>query len=205
MPEMNGYQVTRKIRAMERDRKIPIIALTAGTVKGEREKCEKAGMDDFISKPVKTEIVKDTIIKWLSGSPKEKKVGENSEGISGKINNVKDELESHPVFDYEDLSSRLMEDQELIEELVGSTIDELPAQIDNLKELLKNDHGEKIELQAHSIKGSASNISAKALTLVALKIEKASEKKQFELARNLVPELEKQFDVLKANVNKQMN
>jgi HPt (histidine-containing phosphotransfer) domain-containing protein len=190
---------------MEETGKIPIIALTAGTVKGEREKCEKAGMDDFISKPVKAEIVKETIIKWLSDIPTEEKAGKNSEGISEKVNNVKDELQAYPVFDYEDLSNRLMEDRELIEELVASTIDEFPAQIDNLKELLKNGHGEKIELQAHSIKGSASNISAKALTLVALKIEKASENNQFELAKELVPELERQFQVLKNKVKKKIS
>jgi PAS domain S-box-containing protein len=205
MPEMNGYQVTRTIRAMEETGKIPIIALTAGTVKGEREKCEKAGMDDFISKPVKAEIVKETIIKWLSDIPTEEKAVKISEGISEKVNNVKNELQAYPVFDYEDLSNRLMEDRELIEELVASTIDEFPAQIDNLKELLKNGHGEKIELQAHSIKGSASNISAKALTLVALKIEKASENNQFELAKELVPELERQFQVLKNKVKKKIS
>ena len=63
MPIMNGYEATQRIR--ERDRQIPIIALTAGTVKGEREKCLAAGMDDFITKPVVEKSIADLLKKWL--------------------------------------------------------------------------------------------------------------------------------------------
>jgi len=65
MPLMNGYEATRAIRARETVGRVPIIALTAGNVKGEKEKCLEAGMDDFVTKP----FVKDTIAElfktWL--------------------------------------------------------------------------------------------------------------------------------------------
>ena len=65
MPEMNGYEATQQIRMLETSKRIPIIALTAGTVVGEREKCLGAGMDDYLTKPVVKDTLHDTIRKWL--------------------------------------------------------------------------------------------------------------------------------------------
>ncbi len=65
MPEKNGYEAATEIRAMENGSRIPIIALTAGTVKGEREKCIEAGMDDYITKPVLIETIENAVKKWL--------------------------------------------------------------------------------------------------------------------------------------------
>lgn len=65
MPEMNGYEATKKIRAVRHKTHTPIIALTAGNVKGEKEKCFAAGMDDFISKPVVAHTIALSLKKWL--------------------------------------------------------------------------------------------------------------------------------------------
>lgn len=65
MPEMNGYEATKKIRAVKHKLYTPIIALTAGNVKGEKEKCFAAGMDDFISKPVVAHTIALSLKKWL--------------------------------------------------------------------------------------------------------------------------------------------
>lgn len=66
MPEMNGYEATQLIRGMnEAGAKVPIIALTAGNVKGEKEKCIEAGMDDFISKPFIENTITEIFKKWL--------------------------------------------------------------------------------------------------------------------------------------------
>jgi CheY-like chemotaxis protein len=65
MPEMNGYEATSEIRKLEQGKRIPIIALTAGTVVGEREKCLNAGMDDYLTKPVLKDTLQETINKWL--------------------------------------------------------------------------------------------------------------------------------------------
>jgi len=65
MPEMNGYEATQKIRQLEGGKHTPIIALTAGNVKGEKEKCLAAGMDDFVVKPIVEEILAAAINKWL--------------------------------------------------------------------------------------------------------------------------------------------
>jgi two-component system sensor histidine kinase/response regulator len=66
MPEMDGMEATRKIRNLKLEtRNIPIVAMTAHTMKGDREKCLEAGMDDYITKPIKREIVFEILEKWI--------------------------------------------------------------------------------------------------------------------------------------------
>lgn len=65
MPELNGFEATQKIRALEKDIEIPIIALTAGSLPGEKEKCLQAGMSDFLAKPLLKQTLNDMINKWF--------------------------------------------------------------------------------------------------------------------------------------------
>ncbi len=65
MPEMSGYDATLEIRKTESNKRTPIIALTAGTVRGEKEKCFEADMDDYISKPFIKATLETVIKKWL--------------------------------------------------------------------------------------------------------------------------------------------
>jgi signal transduction histidine kinase/DNA-binding response OmpR family regulator len=72
MPEMDGYEATRIIRTEERNgQRLPIVAMTANAMKGDREKCLQAGMDDYLSKPVNPEHLKEKLNTWLpdAGSP----------------------------------------------------------------------------------------------------------------------------------------
>ena len=67
MPDMDGYQATAEIRKLENgDRRIPIIALTANAMAGDREKCLDAGMDDFLTKPIQPKLLNDTLSKWAA-------------------------------------------------------------------------------------------------------------------------------------------
>jgi CheY-like chemotaxis protein len=63
---MGGYEATKIIRALEQGHNLPIIALTAETIQGERERCIEAGMDDYITKPVVKATIESTVLKWLS-------------------------------------------------------------------------------------------------------------------------------------------
>ncbi|HYD96835.1 MAG TPA: response regulator [Noviherbaspirillum sp.] len=65
MPELDGFEATRRIRAFEGRRGVPIIALTASTGQGEREQCLAAGMDDFLSKPIRPQMLGDMLARWL--------------------------------------------------------------------------------------------------------------------------------------------
>lgn len=66
MPRLNGIEATQKIRALEKNIEIPIIALTAGSLPGEKEKCLQAGMTDFLTKPLLKQTLSDMIQKWFS-------------------------------------------------------------------------------------------------------------------------------------------
>ena len=65
MPEMNGYEATIEIRKMSNYEKLPVIAITAKAMKGDREKCLAAGMSDFITKPVNVEQLISLMRVWL--------------------------------------------------------------------------------------------------------------------------------------------
>jgi len=72
MPEMDGCEATREIRNSQSDvqnHQIPIIALTAGAMQGDREKCLAAGMNDYMSKPVSPQVLAEALNKWLPEEP----------------------------------------------------------------------------------------------------------------------------------------
>ncbi len=70
MPEMDGFQATRRIRSMEGDkRRTPVIALTANAMKGDRDRCLEAGMDDYVSKPVNRQVLERVLARWALLSP----------------------------------------------------------------------------------------------------------------------------------------
>jgi len=78
MPGMNGHEATQKIRELEAETgsaRTPIVALTAHTLKGDKEKCLEVGMDDYMSKPVSVQNVKDMLAKWEIASEEESKTG----------------------------------------------------------------------------------------------------------------------------------
>jgi hypothetical protein len=67
MPEMDGYEAMKEIRKIQKFRSLPIIALTAKAMKGDREKCIQAGASDYIAKPVDSEQLISLLRVWLYG------------------------------------------------------------------------------------------------------------------------------------------
>jgi CheY-like chemotaxis protein len=72
MPEMDGFEACREIRKLDGGAHIPIIAITANAMKGDRERCLAAGMDDYVSKPFKQEDLRVVIERWLGVSATKK-------------------------------------------------------------------------------------------------------------------------------------
>ena len=189
MPVMDGYEATRQIRNKQSsvlNHNIPIIAMTAHVMKGDREKCLESGMNDYVSKPVNPQTLVDVIEKWLT----ESKVWCQDETI------MKTKLED-TIFDKNSFLDRLMGDEELAKEVVRIFLDDVPLQIAALKESLDNEDPVSVQRQAHTLKGAAANMSVSVLREIAFQIETSAKNKDLDQARSLFKKLEQEFDVVK--------
>ncbi len=199
MPEMDGFEATRRIRlgeAGELHHTIPIIAMTARAMQGDREKCLEAGMDDYLSKPIDPGLLAKALERWLTqpaADPSRKSAGgpaEQTPGLAPPDGPV-------PIFDRAALSDRLMGDENLIEEIVTIFLDDIPRQIETLKGHVAGGDPEAVRRQAHSIKGAAANVGGEALRGLAFELEKTSGARDMEQVKTLMPQLETGFEQLR--------
>ncbi|MDD4854441.1 MAG: ATP-binding protein [Sulfuricurvum sp.] len=185
MPVMDGYDATRRIRAGEAGAEnctIPIIAVTANAMAGDREKCMIAGMDDFITKPVDLAILKNTLIKWLiSDDCKQSEEIHIQEIFSLKIETLTESpnprFESEkklPLWEHEDALKRMGGNEVLLEKIIQSFISDAPQIIHSLKDAITHGSFAEVQFCAHSLKGLSANIGATALQTISKKIESAA-------------------------------
>ncbi len=174
MPVLDGYKTTEAIRkgeAGEQNRKIPIIAMTANAMKGDKEKCINIGMDDYLSKPIDQEKLYSTILHWIG----------KTKLVTSTIHSKE---ETTPSQYFCDIDSSLWDCTALLKQLKGRE--------DRLKRLLRsfNKNFEKlmqdlnnalvdnddttIQFIAHTIKGSAGELKIKELQQLAAALEIAS-------------------------------
>jgi len=158
MPVMDGYEATKAIRnrhSVIRNHDIAIIAMTANAMKGDREKCLAVGMNDYVSKPISPQELSDVLEKWLS--PAEKKEEESNRKAETMDN------DTEKVFDRAALLNRLMDDEDLLVDILKEFITNTPELIAKLKESVEAGDTEDARRFAHTLKGSASNVSANIL------------------------------------------
>ncbi len=108
MPVMDGFEATRAIRSSEAkvpNRRIPIIAMTAHAMKGDRERCLEAGMDDYLSKPIAPRALAEALEKWMAPAP------ERSPAVAAPDGAAEPVSAALPVFDRRALLARLMDDE----------------------------------------------------------------------------------------------
>ncbi len=202
MPEMDGYEATARIRDPQskvRNHAIPIIALTAHAMQGDREKCLEAGMNDYLPKPVAPEALAAIIEKWLSREEEEEAHGRGEEH---KARAAKEEGEegaspAAPVFDRAGMLERLMHDEDLAKTVAETFLKDLPEQIEALKGFLDAADIAAAERRAHAIKGAAASVGGEALCEVAIAMENAGKAGDLAAARAGITELELQFRKLK--------
>jgi len=206
MPEMNGFEATRQIRNPQsavRNHRIPVIAMTAGAMQGDREKCLEAGMNDYVSKPISPQALAETLDKWLprEAAPAPKQAA----GSPVEAAPVSAEASEAPVFDKAGMMVRMMDDEDLARTVIGGFLDDIPKQIEILKVCLAAGDVPGAERQAHSIKGASANVGGEALRAVAFEMEKAGKAGNLEAVAARLPELEAQFARLKDFMNEFIN
>ncbi|WP_406656651.1 response regulator [Methanolobus sp. ZRKC2] len=192
MPEMDGFVATEHIRDSQSfvlDHEIPIIAMTAHAMKGDKERCLQAGMDDYIAKPVSLNSLMELMIKWQNILKKDK--GRDTLLVEEPVN-----LADMQIFDKSALLERVMDDESLARRLISIFLEDTPKQVKSLRECIENGKTDKVSWYAHRIKGSSASIGGMALSTVAAELDKAGKENRLDEIALILPELEKQYDLL---------
>lgn len=193
MPEKNGYEAAMAIREYESGRgtTVPIVALTAGISKGEREKCLEAGMSDYISKPIVQESIEKALMKWLN-----LKLDFNP---TPRNHSADDNLKMH--FDFAELKYQLGDKQELVKRL-------LTTSISNINECVEKLHQNKSESKifsevAHKLRGVALSACFNKLAKLAAQLEETNPD-ELEISA-LLKEVETEVQLIKELVAENLN
>jgi CheY-like chemotaxis protein/HPt (histidine-containing phosphotransfer) domain-containing protein len=193
MPEMDGFEATEQIRDGKSgvlDSDVPIIAMTANAMQGDRERCLAAGMNDYIAKPVEPREMQKKIGHWLSSGVEVQAVVASMEKASGQLSVDSD------VFCEDELRIRLMDDDNLLRRIIKAFDSDTPGHLVELRKKLQDKDYEVARRLSHNIKGSAANIAAPLLRQAALALEMAIKEERFDETADLLIELEQQMQKL---------
>jgi len=198
MPEMDGFEATRRIRtphAENINRSLPIIAMTAHAMQGDREKCLQAGMNDYLTKPISPESLVEALERWLPALT----VTANREAPRIRTQTTADfaPKRTPPVFDKTAMMTRCLDDEELVLAAVESFLMDMPPQLDTLRAHLANGNFAGVARQAHTIKGAATNVSAEVFHSTALAVEREASFGDIDVLQGRMVELETEFERIK--------
>ena len=193
MPELDGIRATKKIREIESTtgRKVPIIALTAGALKEEKEKCFANGMNDFLSKPLTPEKLMAMLSKHLL-------MGKHSQE---SLPYTDSEIESHVA--YQELMGSI-KNKSIIQKVMEIALQDLPDQIRELEGACKEKHPEKVHSAAHKIKGSSSYMRFSLIAKIADQIERESTETWNDELELHLSELKAEWEIVKKIVESKL-
>ncbi|MCP4348966.1 MAG: response regulator [Desulfobacterales bacterium] len=190
MPEMDGLEAVRIIRdpgARVINPDIPIVAMTANAMMGDREECIRAGMDDYVSKPIKPAELLLAIEGQLETGNWEPE---------DQVSNFK--FQASKIFDRADLLYRAEGDETICEEVLDLFLQEIPGKIENLRTAVEDNDAKKTRMYAHAVKGMSANLGAPRLREVAAEMEIAGKKDELDKACSLMDILEQEFEEFKS-------
>ena len=175
MPIMDGYETTIAIRgdpSFSKYHKIPIIALTANAMSGDREKCIASGMSDYLTKPIDPETLFKAIRFWGMKQTTATEINIVSQAASP--------TEDTEVWDKASVLRRIGNKEERLKKLVERFLASMPNLFDELELSIKEGDPKSIALQAHGIKGVTGNLSAMALMDLSKQLEFAAKNSNIE-------------------------
>jgi CheY-like chemotaxis protein len=180
MPGVNGFQATSAIR--EREKRsgghIPIIALTAHSMEGDRERCLAAGMDDYIPKPIRIDQLLSVMKRWINmPTQQHTKTSKIDTGAFREIDKAM-------------LIKNTDGDMELLREIIKVFLDSFPKRLSEIGDAIAQGDGETLCRCAHSLKGSVGNFSKGRSFEAAKKLERLGWEKDLASAPEALAELE---------------
>ena len=189
MPEMDGLEATRRIRDAKstvHNHLIPIVAMTASAMKGDREMCLDAGMNDYISKPIdRAELVR-ALDRWTAPQPAEKTSPPEAEAAP-----------ADRVFDKPSLLERVGGDEEICAEILKIFIEDVPERLKEMENSLVQGDNDTLKRGAHTLKGAAGNVSALMLREAASRLEAAVAAGELGSARGMLDAIAAEFGKFK--------
>jgi PAS domain S-box-containing protein len=203
MPVMDGFEATTRIRKMEQEtgKHLPIVAITAHALKGDRERCIEAGMDEYVQKPIDAEKLYAVIEKLTRRLTKNSKTDRptDEKAMSGK-QTVETQCPSidavETQVDLEEMKKQLGGDMQLMKEVIQIFAEEYQEQIEKITQALKNNNSTEITKVAHGFKGVLGNLGAKKAYQLAKDLELAGKENRLEDAAELFDRLMEQIKSL---------
>jgi PAS domain S-box-containing protein len=182
MPEMDGLEATAVIRACERQtgQHMPIIAMTAHAMAGDRERCLEAGMDGYVAKPIQPQLLFDTINSVVAkfaatAAAQRANRAHATPPVATHARHAEHAAAPTPsrpaVFNHREMLKRLGNDLDLVTELIELFLEESPKLLADVEVAVRSRDAKAIERTAHRLKGSTGNFGMNEAVAAALKLE----------------------------------
>jgi CheY-like chemotaxis protein/HPt (histidine-containing phosphotransfer) domain-containing protein len=193
MPGLDGFEATRRIREAEGEaRHTPIIAMTASAMKGDRERCLDAGMDDYVSKPVTPESLDNALKRWVLASPEVADAAAAPEAPSSSAEDLLDEAVIQSLMSVD-------EDGTLMDEVVEVFLRLAPARLATLQKSAQG-NAAQLERTAHSFLGSCGNLGCRRMADICARLEVLGRSGSTEGAPELVRALKEELAAVRPHL-----
>jgi CheY-like chemotaxis protein len=204
IPGMDGLEVTRRVRSSESgatDPRVPIIALTAHAMEGDRKTCLDAGMDDYLVKPIKPGDLSDVLARWAVAAGTEpsgairKPLAREQAAAAGASSERGLDADCR-VFDERVLLRLLDGDRASAAEIASGYLADVPSQISAVRAALEMGDAVEVRCRAHALKGSSANVGADCLRRLAAALDEGAAVGDLDGAGSLVASMERQLVLL---------
>ena len=199
MPVLDGYQATAAIREREAggSTRLPVIALTANAMEGDRDRCMTVGMDDYLAKPYSLVQLKATISRWLGAHRADVEPARASESApsepvpapAAQVAAGTDKEQKNSVLDTKALDQLRELDPTggtgLIRQIVAAFFDSVGDTVARIEAAVETNHAENLRLAAHALKSSSANVGARTLSDICRQLEACGREERMAAARPL--------------------